>query len=93
VEVATGAVTTLVGSGEEGDADGVGDAAQFKNPMGAVISPDGSALFVTDYGNHKILKEGAAPSLKARDAPPRHTPLPAQCSPRLPSRAVAHGGQ
>ncbi|EOD25702.1 hypothetical protein EMIHUDRAFT_100655 [Emiliania huxleyi CCMP1516] len=54
VEVATGAVTTLAGSGEEGDADGVGDAAQFKNPMGAVISPDGSALFVADTHNHMI---------------------------------------
>ena len=48
VEVATGAVTTLAGSGDEGDADGVGDAAQFYNPTGVAISPDGSALFVAD---------------------------------------------
>ncbi|EOD31059.1 hypothetical protein EMIHUDRAFT_434364 [Emiliania huxleyi CCMP1516] len=54
VEVATGAVTTLAGSGEEGGADGVGDAAQFYNPSGVAISPDGGALFVANYGNDKI---------------------------------------
>ena len=54
VEVATGEVTTLAGSGEAGDADGVGDAAQFYNPTGIAISPDGSALFVTDCNNNKI---------------------------------------
>ncbi|EOD20530.1 hypothetical protein EMIHUDRAFT_65371, partial [Emiliania huxleyi CCMP1516] len=54
VEVATGAVTTLAGGGTMGSADGVGDAAQFYNPSGIAISPDGGALFVADYGNHKI---------------------------------------
>ena len=54
VEVATGEVTTLAGSGEEGGADGVGDAAQFYNPSGVAISPDGGALFVANYGNDKI---------------------------------------
>ena len=54
MEVATGAVTTLAGSGEEGDADGVGGAAQFCGPRGLAISPDGSALFVADNDNHKI---------------------------------------
>ncbi|EOD33766.1 hypothetical protein EMIHUDRAFT_229266 [Emiliania huxleyi CCMP1516] len=54
VEVATGAVTTLAGSGEAGDADGVGDAAEFFSPAGIAISPDGSALFVVDFHNDKI---------------------------------------
>ncbi|EOD32441.1 hypothetical protein EMIHUDRAFT_253355, partial [Emiliania huxleyi CCMP1516] len=54
VEVATGAVTALAGSGEGGDADGVGDAAQFNDIFGVTISPDGSALFVADFGNRKI---------------------------------------
>ena len=39
------------------------------------------------------LKEGAAPSLKARDAPLATRPSPAQCSSHLPSRADALGGQ
>ncbi|EOD20444.1 hypothetical protein EMIHUDRAFT_208291 [Emiliania huxleyi CCMP1516] len=54
VEVATGEVTTIAGSGEAGDADGVGDAAQFANPAGIAISPDGGALFVADCNNNKI---------------------------------------
>ena len=54
VEVVTGAVTTLAGSGGEGDADGVGDAAEFDRPVGIAISPDGGALFVADFRNHKI---------------------------------------
>ena len=54
VEVATGAVSTVAGSGEEGDADGVGDAAQFNGPCSVTISPEGSALFVVDWGNNKI---------------------------------------
>jgi len=54
VEVATGAVTTLAGSSEEGDADGVGGAAQFSEPYSLAVSLDGSALFVGDCGNNKI---------------------------------------
>ena len=54
VEVATGEVTTVAGSGENGDADGVGEAAQFRYPTGIAISPDGSALFVADCCNYKI---------------------------------------
>ena len=54
VQVATGAVTTLAGNGASGDADGVGGAARFYSPCGITISPDGSALFVTDYANHKV---------------------------------------
>ncbi|EOD15737.1 hypothetical protein EMIHUDRAFT_44097, partial [Emiliania huxleyi CCMP1516] len=54
VEVATGAVTTVAGSGERGDADGVGGAAEFDGPGGIALSPDGSALFVADFRNHKI---------------------------------------
>ena len=54
VAVATGEVTKIAGSGEEGGADGVGDAAQFYSPSGIAISPDGSALFVADCNNNKI---------------------------------------
>ena len=54
VEAATGTVTTLAGSGEDGDTDAVGGTAQFYFPCGVAISPDGSALFVADFGGHKI---------------------------------------
>ena len=54
VQVATGEVTTIAGSSEDGDADGVGDAAQFCGPAGIALSSDGSALFVADYENHMI---------------------------------------
>ncbi|EOD40581.1 hypothetical protein EMIHUDRAFT_222699 [Emiliania huxleyi CCMP1516] len=54
VEVATGVVTTVAGSGAEGSADGVGGAAQFNSPIGIDVSPDGSALFVAEFWNHKI---------------------------------------
>ncbi|EOD04208.1 hypothetical protein EMIHUDRAFT_69240, partial [Emiliania huxleyi CCMP1516] len=54
VEAATGAVTTLAGSGEDGDTDAVGGAAQFTSPRGVAISPDGSALFVADFRGFKI---------------------------------------
>ena len=54
VEVATGEVTMVAGSGAAGSADGVGDAAQFFYPGGITVSPDGSALFVAVSGNHKI---------------------------------------
>ncbi|EOD10813.1 hypothetical protein EMIHUDRAFT_248207 [Emiliania huxleyi CCMP1516] len=45
VEVATGAVTTLAGS-TYGFSDGVGGAAQFRNPLGVAISTIGSVLLV-----------------------------------------------
>ena len=51
VELATGAMTTVAGSGEAGDADGVGDAADFCDPAGIAISPDGGALYVADFNN------------------------------------------
>ena len=50
VEVATGEVTTIAGSGTRGSADGVGDAAEFEGPVEVAISPDGSTLLVGSYG-------------------------------------------
>jgi hypothetical protein len=61
-----GTVTTFVGSGTQGAADGSGTAATFFNPMG--IADDGSGfMFVADQGNNKIRKvsAGAAVSVYA----------------------------
>jgi len=52
--VATGAVTTLAGSGSEGSADGNGTAASFYRPYGVAVSPDGLVVYVGDTNNHLI---------------------------------------
>jgi sugar lactone lactonase YvrE len=52
IEIATGAVTTLAGSGNKGSADGSGTAATFNEPTG--ITTDGKYLYVTDVRNHKV---------------------------------------
>ena len=54
VDVASGVVTTLAGSGAAGSADGVGTAAEFHHPHGLALSADGATLFVSDRRNHKI---------------------------------------
>jgi DNA-binding beta-propeller fold protein YncE len=46
--------TTLVAGGDEGSADGVGAAAQFKTPWGITLSDDGKTLYVADRDNHRI---------------------------------------
>lgn len=48
----TRAATTLLGSGQAGDRDGVGSAAQFREPAG--VSVGGSQLYVADTNNHLI---------------------------------------
>jgi sugar lactone lactonase YvrE len=54
IEIATGAVTTLAGSGLSGNTDGVGAAASFYVPEG--IASDGTSLYVADSGNKSIRK-------------------------------------
>ena len=54
IVIATGAVTTLAGSGSVGSADGMGTAASFNAPFGIAVSPDGRVLYVTDGSNHLI---------------------------------------
>ena len=54
IEIATGVVTTVVGSTSAGSADGVGAAGQFHYPYG--ITTDGFALYVTDSANNTIRK-------------------------------------
>lgn len=52
IVIATGAVSTLAGSGVAGVADGIGAAATFNAPGG--ITTDGTNLYVTDSSGHTI---------------------------------------
>ena len=54
VDVITGAVSTLVGSGTEGSTDATGVAATFTKPHHLDVSNDGTTLYVADRYNHKI---------------------------------------
>lgn len=54
VVIATGAVSTIAGSGSAGAQDGTGAGASFNNPSG--IATDGTNLYVTDNMNSKIRK-------------------------------------
>ena len=47
-------VVTLAGSGSPGFEDGTGTAASFRSPFGVAAAADGSALFISDQGNHAI---------------------------------------
>ena len=53
VEIGTGNVTTLIGSGgASGDQNGIGTAARINFPNG--ITTDGNYLYISDRGNNKI---------------------------------------
>ena len=52
---ANGIVTTVAGATlTAGSANGTGDVATFDNPTGIAVSPDGSTVFVADFGNNVI---------------------------------------
>jgi sugar lactone lactonase YvrE len=51
---ANGTISTLAGSGQEGSADGIGTAAQFRRPAGLALNAGENELFVADQGNHRI---------------------------------------
>jgi DNA-binding beta-propeller fold protein YncE len=53
IEVSSGSVTTLAGSGEAGHADGPGTAAMFRVPTGLVADGKGN-LYVAESENHTI---------------------------------------
>ena len=46
VDIATGATTTLAGSGSAGFRDGAGGSAQFNYPRGVAIEPSGGYALV-----------------------------------------------
>jgi DNA-binding beta-propeller fold protein YncE len=54
IELATGTTSSLAGNGMAGYAEGTGASAQFSNPMGVAVVPDGLTAVVADSGNHRI---------------------------------------
>jgi hypothetical protein len=55
IVISTVSVSTLAGLAlSSGSTNGIGTNAKFNNPFGVIISPDGSAAFVTDTINHLI---------------------------------------
>jgi sugar lactone lactonase YvrE len=55
VTIATGAVTTLAGSGTAAWGDGTGASASFNQPLGLCVGPDNS-VYVADSANQRIRK-------------------------------------
>jgi DNA-binding beta-propeller fold protein YncE len=54
VALATGAVTTVAGSGAAGFADATGAAAAFNLPSGVAVDRTDSVLYVTDAANNRV---------------------------------------
>jgi DNA-binding beta-propeller fold protein YncE len=54
-----GTVTTVAGSGAEGDDDGPGGAASFHGPWAVAVAPDGT-IYVTDPRGHRVRQIDAA---------------------------------
>jgi sugar lactone lactonase YvrE len=56
IEITSGAVTTLAGTGDTGAADGKRTVATFNYPQGITIDTTNTNLYVADSGNNKIRK-------------------------------------
>ena len=55
IDLSNNRVTTLAGDGTRASTDHVtGTRAQFGRPKNLALSKDGSTLYVTDYGTHRI---------------------------------------
>lgn len=52
VDISTGGVSVLAGSGAPGSADGSGTLASFNSPFG--VTTDGSGLFLADVNNNTV---------------------------------------
>lgn len=61
---ASGAVSTLAGSGERGHSDGAGSLAAFLTPRG-VASTSSSAIIVADTGNHTLRRLTLPPAISS----------------------------
>ena len=54
IEIASGQVTTLTGSGSDGFSDGTGSMAAFYAPRGVAISSDNKFALVADSMNYRV---------------------------------------
>jgi NHL repeat len=50
----SGIVTTIAGSGQIGNVDGIGTAASFARPSGLALNNNGTLLYVADTENYRI---------------------------------------
>ena len=48
------ALSTLAGSGSDGELDATGAAAKFSNPAGVAVSPTSGTAYVADMGGHAL---------------------------------------
>jgi DNA-binding beta-propeller fold protein YncE len=78
-DLETGEVVQVAGNGNRGFTDGGFAEAQFNQPQGMTLSPDGTLLYVADTGNHAVrtldLEAGLVATLagtgeQARSYPP-----------------------
>lgn len=56
INMSSGNVTTVAGSGAQGSNDGVSANAQFNGPRGIAIDSTGKILYVADTGNNRLRK-------------------------------------
>ena len=54
VDIPSGTVSDVAGSGTSGHADGAGADARFNSPTGIAVNETGTTLYVADSGNHRI---------------------------------------
>lgn len=53
-DIESGQISTFIGSGRPGLADGDREAAAFHYPQGMALSADGATLYLADTGNHAL---------------------------------------
>lgn len=71
---ASGVVTTLAGSGEMGDKNGIGRVASFSNPGDVAIDAHGD-IYVADFGNIEIRKITADGSVSTLTGAGKNVPF------------------
>ncbi len=77
-----GVVSMVVGSGEEGFADGPAAEARFRQPQGLALAADGGTLYVADLENHAVravtLGDGRVTTIAGTGEQARARPVGAQ---------------